>query len=218
MANLGSFTGALILKNNKYSINQVDIQDEITHSFIDNKDSLAPCFLYNNKIKALNFENIELVQGFDKFTSIFIHDKNDDLIQVNSNLFSMSVNSTFDLYFNENINKITLLSYDFNWSSVLQADITDLDTSIVVSAEITDNGNRLLNNKSFTLQNSFIKIGNEIMRVVSDNDVINGIITVERGQKGTTAISHLTGSNVVKEYSNAVAVTNINLNTLSNPI
>lgn len=217
MANLGSFTGALISKNNKYTVNQVNFQDEITSSLIDNKESLPPCFYSINYHKSINFENIELSQGFDKFTSIFIHDKDDNLIQVNSNLFSMSIGSTFDLYFKENINKVTLLSYDFRWSSVLQADINDTNTDITVSIEPNINGYRLLNNKQFTLTGSFIKIGNEIMRVTNDN-AINGILTVERGQKGTTSVAHLTGDSVIKEYSNAVAMASINLNTISNPL
>jgi len=217
MADLGSFDGALIFKNNKYTVNQVDFQDEITSSLIDGKESLPPCLTQEYNHKVLNFENIESFQGFDKFTSIFIHDKDDNLIQVNSGLFSMSTGSTFDLYFKENINKVTLLSYDFNWSSVLQADITSSDTSITVLPEATDqNGARLLNgNKSFILNSSYIKIGSEIMRVTSDIDVINGIITVERGQKGTTAVAHLTGASVIKEYSNAVAIASINLNTVT---
>lgn len=219
MADLGNFTGSLISKNTHLSVNLPTFNHNINRSVIDCRDTLPLCYK-NTYHKQLTFENLEQLNYVDKYSTIFIHDDYDNLTQVNSNLFSMTdTGGAYTIYLKENINKITVLSYDFRWSSVLTADINNTDIVISIDPQTVDiNGNLLLNGKAFTLYNSFIKIDNEIMRVTDVTAINVGSITVERAQKDTTAVAHLTGANVVKEYTNAVAIASINLNTLSDPI
>ena len=218
MADLGNLTGSLIAKNTNFSINLPTFNYNINRSVIDDRDTLPLCYK-NTQHKQLTFENIEQTAYVDKYSTVFIHDEYDNLTQVNSNLLSMNISGgTQTLYLKENINKITVLSYDFNWSSVLTADITDTDTELFINPQTTLNGNLLLNGKEYTLYNSFIKIDNEIMIVLDTTAIHTGSLIVGRAQKDTTAVAHLTGANVVKEYSNAVAVASINLNTISEPI
>jgi len=210
MADLGSFTGALISKNNKYTINNPIFSDDKVECVIDNRKSLYPAFI-DTENKCLYFNNLEEFNRVSKFTSIFIHDEKDNLIQINSNMVK---GNGANFLFNNNVNKITLLSHDFNWNSILQADIDNIETTIEVLPQILDiNGYIVLGNTSFSLDSSFIKIGNEIMRIVDSSNISTGILIVERAQKQTTATSHLTNANVVKEFSNAVAVSSINMNT-----